>query len=141
VEPARTPRAAPNRRPWLGCVDPVQTPIAYGVPGERKGGLTASLPATPKIDATIVKHRDIVSVEISKGLSNSLLATTPHRNPPNVNRQDIVHVELPRAVPLVYYLDEDLRPVGLAGAAPHLSGEYVGDPEEVRRAEVVFFCF
>lgn len=43
-----------------------------------------------------------------------------------------MHVELPRAVPLVFYLDEDLRPVRLAGAAPHLSGEYVGDPEEVR---------
>lgn len=36
----------------------------------------------------------------------------------------------------MYYLDKDLRPVGLAGAAPHLSGEYVGDPEEVRRARV-----
>lgn len=43
-----------------------------------------------------------------------------------------MHVELPRAVPLVFYLDENLRPVRLAGAAPHLSGEYVGDPEEVR---------
>lgn len=43
-----------------------------------------------------------------------------------------MHVELPRAVPLVYYLDENLRPMPLAGSAPHISGEYVGNPEEVR---------
>lgn len=48
-----------------------------------------------------------------------------------ISNEDIMHVELPRAVPLVFYLDEDLRPVRLAGAAPHLSGEYVGDPEEI----------
>ena len=42
-------------------------------------------------------------------------------------------MELPRAVPLVYYLDENLRPVDLAGSAPYLRGEYVGDPEEVSR--------
>ncbi|CAN0481663.1 unnamed protein product [Hapterophycus canaliculatus] len=50
--------------------------------------------------------------------------------------QDITHVELPRAVPLVYHLDENLRPVGLTGSAPHLSGGYVGDADEVRKGYV-----
>ncbi|CAM9299955.1 unnamed protein product [Ectocarpus sp. 13 AM-2016] len=48
-----------------------------------------------------------------------------------ISNADIMHVELPRAVPLVYYLDEDLRPVRLANSAEHLSGEFVGDPEEI----------
>eukprot|EP00903_Cladosiphon_okamuranus_P015514 g14324.t1 len=49
----------------------------------------------------------------------------------SISNSDIMHVELPRAVPLVFYLDENLRPVRLARAAPHLSGVYVGDPEEI----------
>lgn len=58
--------------------------------------------------------------------------TNSHSAQPNYPpQQDIMHVEIPRAVPLVFYLDENLQPVRLAGAAPHLSGEYVGDPEEV----------
>ncbi|CAB1119401.1 unnamed protein product [Ectocarpus sp. CCAP 1310/34] len=40
-----------------------------------------------------------------------------------ISNADIMHVEIPRAVPLVYYLDEDLRPVRLANSAEHLSGE------------------
>ena len=45
-------------------------------------------------------------------------------------------MELPRAVPLVYRLDANLKPIRLEGAAPYLSGEYAGDPEEV-----CFFVF
>ncbi|CAN0330564.1 unnamed protein product [Pylaiella littoralis] len=48
-----------------------------------------------------------------------------------VSDTDIMHVEVPRAVPLVYYLDENLQPMKLAGSAPHISGQYVGDPEEI----------
>jgi len=48
-----------------------------------------------------------------------------------ISPEVIVNVELPRAVPLVYKLDENFRPIKLRGSAPHLSGRYLGDPEEI----------
>ncbi|CAN0270314.1 unnamed protein product, partial [Laminaria digitata] len=63
------------------------------------------------------------------GHENNLRSLLKHVD--GVSAEDIINVELPRAVPLVYYLDENLRPVDLVGSAPYLSGEYVGDPEEV----------
>lgn len=47
-------------------------------------------------------------------------------------------MELPRAVPLVYYLDENLKPIAFDNAAPYLSGEYAGDPEEVKKGVGVY---
>ncbi|CAN0117622.1 unnamed protein product, partial [Heterosigma akashiwo] len=65
------------------------------------------------------------------GHENNLRSLLMHLD--QVSPEVIVNVEVPRAVPLVYYLDKDLRPIKLAGAAPHLSGRYLGDPEELRR--------
>lgn len=46
----------------------------------------------------------------------------------NISREDIVHVELPRAIPLIYKLDPvTLKPEKFADAAPHLSAKYLAD--------------
>jgi 2,3-bisphosphoglycerate-dependent phosphoglycerate mutase len=43
----------------------------------------------------------------------------------NISDQDIVEVNIPTGIPLVYELDENLKPI---------NRYYLGDPEEVRRA-------
>jgi 2,3-bisphosphoglycerate-dependent phosphoglycerate mutase len=59
---------------------------------------------------------------------NSLRALVKHLD--GISDADIAELNIPTGAPLVYELDEDLRPV-----AP---GRYLGDPEEVkRRAEAV----
>jgi 2,3-bisphosphoglycerate-dependent phosphoglycerate mutase len=55
---------------------------------------------------------------------NSLRALVKHLD--NISDADIVELNIPTGVPLVYQLDDSLRP---------LSRRYLGDPEAVRRAE------
>jgi 2,3-bisphosphoglycerate-dependent phosphoglycerate mutase len=59
---------------------------------------------------------------------NSLRALVKHLE--GISDAEIVDVNIPTGAPLVYRLDENLRPIG--------KGEYLGDPEEAaRRAEAV----
>ncbi len=55
---------------------------------------------------------------------NSLRALVKHLD--GVNDADIVGLNIPTGVPLVYELDGDLRPI---------RQEYLGDPEQVRKAQ------
>ena len=54
---------------------------------------------------------------------NSLRALVKHLD--DVSDDEIVHLNIPTGVPLVYRLDDDLNAI---------SHEYLGDPDEVRRA-------
>ena len=54
---------------------------------------------------------------------NSLRALVKHLD--NVSDEEIVDLNIPTGVPLVYDLDDDLRPVG---------HRYLGDAEEIERA-------
>ncbi|KAG5184823.1 histidine phosphatase superfamily [Tribonema minus] len=63
------------------------------------------------------------------GHENNLRSLLKHLD--GVSDDDIRHVELPRAVPLIYHLDENFKPIRLEGAAPHLNGRYIGDAEEI----------
>ena len=58
------------------------------------------------------------------GHGNSLRALVKRLD--GMSDHDIVGLNLPTGVPLVYRLDADLNPI---------SREYLGDPEEIRRAE------
>eukprot|EP00600_Ochromonadales_sp_CCMP1393_P018370 CAMPEP_0175021730 /NCGR_PEP_ID=MMETSP0005-20121125/14871_1 /TAXON_ID=420556 /ORGANISM="Ochromonas sp., Strain CCMP1393" /LENGTH=350 /DNA_ID=CAMNT_0016279799 /DNA_START=62 /DNA_END=1114 /DNA_ORIENTATION=- len=50
----------------------------------------------------------------------------------NISDSDIINIELPRAIPLVYHLDRNnLKPMEVEGAAPGLSGRYLCSPEEL----------
>lgn len=52
----------------------------------------------------------------------------------NISNDDIINLELPRAIPLLYHLDPyTLKPIKLEGAANLLSGKYLGDPEQLKR--------
>jgi 2,3-bisphosphoglycerate-dependent phosphoglycerate mutase len=55
---------------------------------------------------------------------NSLRALVKHLD--GVSDADIVELNIPTGVPLVYELDRDLRPI---------RHEYLGDPEQVRKAQ------
>jgi 2,3-bisphosphoglycerate-dependent phosphoglycerate mutase len=55
---------------------------------------------------------------------NSLRALVKHLD--GVSDADIVGLNIPTGVPLVYELDDDLRPV---------RHEYLGDPDQIRRAQ------
>ncbi|MDI6775362.1 MAG: 2,3-diphosphoglycerate-dependent phosphoglycerate mutase [Verrucomicrobiota bacterium] len=55
---------------------------------------------------------------------NSLRALVKHLD--NVSDQEIVGLNIPTGIPLVYELDADLKPLG---------HRYLGDPEEVRKAQ------
>mmetsp|Transcript_37791 Transcript_37791/g.83792 ORF Transcript_37791/g.83792 Transcript_37791/m.83792 type:complete len:156 (+) Transcript_37791:515-982(+) len=49
-----------------------------------------------------------------------------------ISDADIIHLELPRAIPLIYHLDPStLKPLPQEGAAPGLSGRYLCSPEEL----------
>jgi 2,3-bisphosphoglycerate-dependent phosphoglycerate mutase len=49
-----------------------------------------------------------------------------------ISNDDILHVELPRAIPLVFHLDRTtLRPIKLTGHAEYLSGRYICDPAKL----------
>ena len=54
---------------------------------------------------------------------NSLRALVKHLD--SISDEEIVGLNIPTGVPLVYELDRDLRPLG---------HRYLGDPEEVRKA-------
>lgn len=54
---------------------------------------------------------------------NSLRALVKYLD--NVSEQDIINLNIPTAMPLVYELDDDLKP---------LKHYYLGDPEEVKKA-------
>ena len=52
----------------------------------------------------------------------------------NVSDEDILHVELPRAVPLLYMLDPDtLKPLQSKDSPEYLSGKYLFDKNELAR--------
>jgi 2,3-bisphosphoglycerate-dependent phosphoglycerate mutase len=54
----------------------------------------------------------------------------------DVSKEDIVHVELPRAIPLLYYLDKKtLKPIRIPGAAPYLRGRYLADEKHLEKIQ------
>lgn len=55
---------------------------------------------------------------------NSLRALVKHLD--NISEEEIVELNIPTGVPLVYELDKDLKPI---------KHYYLGDPEEIRKAQ------
>lgn len=50
----------------------------------------------------------------------------------NISDDAIVHIELPRAIPLLYELDKvTLKPIPSPDAAPGLSGRYIIDKKQL----------
>src|SRR6516165_1759577 len=102
----------------------------------RYAGLTdRELPRTESLKDTFARFlpywQETIAPEVRAGRSvliaahgNSLRALVKHLD--GVSDDDIVGLNIPTGVPLLYELDRDLRPI---------RHEYLGDPEQVRTAQ------
>lgn len=61
---------------------------------------------------------------------NTLRALVKHLD--GISEQDITELNIPTGVPLIYELDEDLKPIPHKDAISPLQGRYLGDLEEVK---------
>ena len=116
---------------------PALTPDDERYPGRdrRYAGLSpAELPLTESLKDTVARflpywHRTIVAdIQAGKRVliaahGNSLRALVKHLD--GMPEADIVDLNIPTGVPLVYELERDLRP---------MKHYYLGDPEAVRKA-------
>ena len=82
------------------------------------------------VERVITAWEEMIAPEIKKGKNviisahgNSLRALVKYLD--DVPRDDIVELNIPTGMPLVYELDENLRPI---------KNYYLGDPEEVKKA-------
>jgi 2,3-bisphosphoglycerate-dependent phosphoglycerate mutase len=94
----------------------------------------AQLPATECLKDTVERFLPYWESDIAPALrkdqrvliaahGNSLRALVKHLE--GISDQDIVELNIPTGAPLLYELDDDLRPV--------TKGRYLGDPEEMKR--------
>ena len=131
---------APQVKIWRRSYDtppPVLTPDDERFPGRdrRYADLTPKeLPLAESLKDTVARflpywHETIVP-EIRAGRrvliaahGNSLRALIKHLD--GVSDEEIVELNVPTGIPLVYELDADLRPLG---------SRYLGDPEAARKA-------
>jgi len=51
----------------------------------------------------------------------------------NISDNEITELNIPTAVPLVYHLDENLKPIPQKDAIGPLTGRYLGDQENIRQ--------
>lgn len=61
---------------------------------------------------------------------NTLRALVKHLD--GISKDDITGLNIPTGVPLVYELDEDMKPIAQDGAIAPLTGKYLGDLDKVR---------
>ena len=61
---------------------------------------------------------------------NSLRALVKYLD--NIPEGDIAELNIPTGVPLVYELDEDLKPIRHKNAIAPLSGQYIGNQEDIK---------
>eukprot|EP00994_Dinema_validum_P000816 NODE_1159_length_1071_cov_155.068493_g895_i0.p1 GENE.NODE_1159_length_1071_cov_155.068493_g895_i0~~NODE_1159_length_1071_cov_155.068493_g895_i0.p1 ORF type:complete len:274 (+),score=57.56 NODE_1159_length_1071_cov_155.068493_g895_i0:53-823(+) len=64
---------------------------------------------------------------------NSIRAICKHLD--NIPESVIPSLEIPTGIPLVYQLDDDLKPIAQPNACTPLSAIFVGDPEVVKAAQ------
>jgi 2,3-bisphosphoglycerate-dependent phosphoglycerate mutase len=51
----------------------------------------------------------------------------------NISEEDITGLNIPTGVPLVYELDDDLKPIKHPDAIAPLSGRYLGNQQEIQQ--------
>jgi len=61
---------------------------------------------------------------------NTLRALVKHLD--GISEEDIPGLNIPTGIPLIYELDEDMRPIPHADGIGPLSGRYLGDQDEVK---------
>lgn len=103
---------------------------------EAKKISTESLKTT--LDRVVPLWLNEIAPEIKTGKrviiaahGNSLRALVKYID--NISDKDITELNIPTGVPLVYDLDENLKPIASADAIAPLTGRYVGNQEEIRQ--------
>ena len=61
---------------------------------------------------------------------NSLRALVKHLD--GIDESEISELNIPTGTPLVYELDDDLKPIPQVGAIAPLQGRYLGDQDAIR---------
>jgi len=101
----------------------------------RYAGLTAAqLPLTESLKETVERFvpywQDVIAPQVAAGKrviivahGNSLRALVKHLD--NVSEKDILELNIPTGIPLVYELDNNMKPI---------KNYYLGDPEAARKA-------
>ena len=62
---------------------------------------------------------------------NTIRALVKHLD--DISAEEICELNVPTGIPLIYELDEDLKPIPQPGAIAPLTGRYLGDLEEVKQ--------
>ncbi len=94
----------------------------------------ADLPLTESLESTVNRFipywKDVIAPDIKSGKKvliaahgNSLRALVKHLD--NVSEEEILKLNIPTGIPLVYELDENLKPI---------KHYYLGDPEAIKKA-------
>lgn len=88
-------------------------------------------------DRFMVDWHDTLVPEIKSGKKiiiaahgNTLRALVKHLD--GISSEDITGLNIPTGVPLIYELDEDMKPIKQDDAIAPLQGRYLGDQEEVK---------
>jgi 2,3-bisphosphoglycerate-dependent phosphoglycerate mutase len=125
---------------WRRSYDTPPPPLSLDDPRHpghdpRYAGLAASdLPATESLKETVARFvpywKDTISPDVRAGKrvliaahGNSLRALVKYLD--HISDSDIVELNIPTGIPLVYELDADLKPI---------KSYYLGDPEAAKRA-------
>jgi len=96
---------------------------------------TESLATT--LDRVVPYFNDTIAPEIKSGKTiliaahgNSLRALVKHLD--DIDESEITNLNIPTGTPLVYELDDDLKPIPQPGSFLPLTGRYLGDQEAIR---------
>lgn len=106
----------PAKDPCYADVNPADLPLTESL----KETVARFLPYWLETIAPVVKSGKRVIIAAH---GNSLRALVKYFD--NISELDIVELNIPTGVPLVYELDDDLKPI---------KHYYLGDPEEIRKA-------
>jgi len=119
------------------------SPYWAGNQPQHKSLSAKDLPSTECLKDTVARvmpwWKDVCAPAIKSGRrvlvaahGNSLRALVKYLD--GLSDEEICALNIPTAIPLVYKLDKNLKPVKAEGAYAPLSGRYLGDPEMVRNA-------
>jgi len=103
----------------------------FDFPDEWTESLKTTLErVTPYYEQNIVPELKAGKDVIIAAHGNSLRALVKHLD--NIGEDVIAELNIPTGTPLVYELDDDLKPIRQEGAFSPLSGRYLGDQEAIR---------
>jgi 2,3-bisphosphoglycerate-dependent phosphoglycerate mutase len=118
------PPAMEPDHPYRVILDPTK----YGMMGQGEVPLTESLCDTRRRASQYWEEVLVPRIRSGRrllicGHENNLRSLLMHID--GISKEAIVDLEIPRAVPLLYRFDRQMRPIRVAGAAPYLSSRYL----------------